>query len=138
MMRNCICENSSFQTCIKLIQFMKPRRKNKCSSLSLPDGKILYSVASGSFLCVDVHQLNGLIFILQEKDRSSEYLEQLSLSFFASLFTDRQGHIYNMTEDSIHSSLLMNLYSGFNRIVLNPTCEVFHLLIHSQYFLQRL
>ena len=43
------------------------------------------------------------------------------LSFFASLFADRHGTIYNVTNDSLPASLLLGLYSGFNHISMDST-----------------
>lgn len=46
-------------------------------------------------------------------------MSQVSLAYFASLFSDRQGTIYSLTSDSLVASLLLNLYSGYNRVVVN-------------------
>lgn len=46
-------------------------------------------------------------------------MSQVSLAYFASLFSDRQGTIYNLTSESLVASLLLNLYSGYNRVVVD-------------------
>ena len=43
------------------------------------------------------------------------------MAFFASLFADRHGTIYNLSNDSIPASLLLGLYSGFNHISLDSS-----------------
>ena len=51
-------------------------------------------------------------------------MRQVSLAYFASLFSDRQGTIYSLTSDSLVASLLLNLYSGYNRVVVNEAGRV--------------
>ena len=48
-------------------------------------------------------------------------MSQVSLAYFASLFSDRQGTIYYLTSESLVASLLLNLYSGYNRVVVDET-----------------
>ena len=57
----------------------------------------------------------------QKKDQQSTLMRNCYLSFFASLFADRHGTIYNVTNDSLPASLLLGLYSGFNHISMDST-----------------
>lgn len=55
----------------------------------------------------------------QKEGQDQHLLRNCYLSFFASLFADRHGCIYNMTEDSIPSSFILSLYSGYNKLLLD-------------------
>ncbi|KAK8796166.1 hypothetical protein WA171_004128 [Blastocystis sp. BT1] len=84
-------------------------QKNAGKEISLKGDSTVYSLVRNSFLCIDKAQ------------RESFYANQVSLAFFASLFADRQGSIFNMSSDSVVASLLMNLYSGYNQVILNES-----------------
>ena len=56
---------------------------------------------------------------VQSPGKTDELQNQVLLAFFASLFADRHGVIYNMSERSSLASLLLLLYSSFNSLQLS-------------------
>ena len=56
---------------------------------------------------------------VQSPGKTEELQNQVLLAFFASLFADRHGVIYNMSKCSSLSSLLLSLYSSFNSVQLS-------------------
>ena len=69
--------------------------------------------------------------MLKKENQNEALLRNCYLSIFASLFADRHGCIYNLSNNSIPSSFLLSLYSGFNKVLLDkPLLTQYEPIIH--------